>query len=85
MIAVEVGDQQEVDALDPRLTGRRQDPIGVAAVASVAGVDQQRFASRRHDERGLAALDVDEEDFETLAEAGAASNTTRTTITKRAS
>ena len=44
----------------------RQDPIRVAAGASVPGVDQQRFAGRRHDERGLSTLDVDEEDFETL-------------------
>ena len=43
-----------------------QNPIRVAAGASVPGVDQQRFAGRRHDERGLTTLDVDEEDVETL-------------------
>jgi hypothetical protein len=81
MIGVKVRHQQIVDAFDARGTCRREDPVGVARLARIAGqrreraglagkagVDQQRLPRWRDDQRGLAALDVDEIDVQRAAQ-----------------
>jgi hypothetical protein len=77
VIRVEVRDEQDVDSRHARRPRSGQDAVHVAPPRGLArhgrarsgrapppGVDQQRFTARRHDERGLAAFDVDEVDVE---------------------
>ena len=65
VVAVEVGHDQVVDPRHPGIGRRRRDAVGVAAIeAGPAGVDEHRFARRRHEERRLASLHVDHVDVE---------------------
>jgi len=49
-----------IEAGDAGVVHRGQDALGVAAlVAGPASVDEQRLAGRSHQQRGLAAFDVD--------------------------
>ena len=60
VIGMEVGDEHMVDLRDAGVFHRRLNALGVAAiVAGPAGIDQQRSAGRRDEQRGLAAFDVD--------------------------
>src|SRR5271156_6435760 len=60
-----LGDQDAVDLLHMAELGRGSDPVRVtAAEVGPTGVDQQGLAGRRNHQSGLAALDVDEENFE---------------------
>jgi hypothetical protein len=74
VVVVEVRNQQVIDAGDASRASRREDPIGIppddirtagaAGARAVTGIDQQRLPGRRDDEGGLAAFDVDEENFQ---------------------
>jgi hypothetical protein len=59
-IGMKVRDQQVIDARDPCVPHRGENPPGVPALRGVTGIDEQRLAGRRHDERRLSALDIDE-------------------------
>ncbi len=60
VIGMEVGDEHLVDLRDARIFHRRLDALGVAAiVAGPAGIDQQRAAGGRDQQRGLAAFHID--------------------------
>ena len=49
------------------MLGGRGDAVGVAAViAGPAGIDQHGLAGGRDEQRGLAALDIDEVDLQIL-------------------
>ena len=66
-LAVIVGDQHVIDLLQSRLMGSGQDAIGIATViAGPAGIDQQRLTRGAHDQRCLAAFDIDEVDLQRL-------------------
>ena len=67
MIAVPMGDDQIVDLGQPGIPGGRHDAPGIAdrrGRRDVAGVDQQRLAGRRDEQRGVAAFDVDDVDVQ---------------------
>ena len=67
MIAVPMGDDQMVDLGEAGVLGGRHDAPGIAdrrLGRDIAGVDEQRFAGRRDEERGVAALDVDHVDVQ---------------------
>lgn len=65
VIRVEMGDDQIVDLPDARAPRNRRDSIGVAAIKSwPTGIDQQRFARRRDEQRRFPAIDVDHVDIE---------------------
>jgi hypothetical protein len=64
VIGVKVAEDEVVDLLEPGLLGGREDPLGVAIADFPAGIEQQRFAGRRHDQCGRAALDVDPIDLQ---------------------
>ena len=64
VIGMVVGHEQVIETLEARLPGDREDPLGVTAVARVAGINQERLPVGREEERRLAALDVDEIDLE---------------------
>ena len=67
MVLVKMRDQEVVDSFDAGVLGGRGDAIGVpAVVAGPTGVDQHGFAGGRHEQRGLAAFDVDEVYFKIL-------------------
>ena len=75
VVLVEVGDEDGVDAGEAGLVGKGDDAIGVAAgrragLVFPAGIDQQRLAVGRDEQRGLAAFDIGEEDVEVPAGAG---------------
>ena len=71
VVLVEVGDEQRVDFLDAGGFGGGGDAIGVApAIAGVSGVDQQRLAGGRDDQRGLASFDIDEINVQRLGGLG---------------
>jgi hypothetical protein len=60
VVGVVVGDEQVIDAADACLVHGGLDALGVAAVMiSPAGIDEQRCAGGRDQQRGLAAFDVD--------------------------
>jgi len=70
VIAMVVGDQRVVDLLHARGFCRRSDAIRVAPTEPrKAGIDEERLARRRHDERRLPAFDVDEVDLQRLRSA----------------
>jgi hypothetical protein len=55
----------------PARARRLDDAPGIATIETCkAGIDQQRLARWRHDERGLSTLDVDEIDIERPARLG---------------
>ena len=41
VIAVKVGDQQEIETLEARVPQGRQNPVRIAAVACIPGINQQ--------------------------------------------
>jgi hypothetical protein len=59
MVAVPMADHQIIDLLQAGLLGRSIDPFGIAVGVRKSGVEQQRFAGRRHDQSGGAAFDID--------------------------
>ncbi len=63
VIDVVVREQQVIDLLEPDLRHDRHDPIRVAA-AGIPGIDQQRLAGRRNEQRGFSTLGVDDVDVE---------------------
>src|SRR5271168_5424348 len=72
MIAMVVSDDDIVDFLDLGVLHGGQDAVGIApAEPSPAGVYQHGLARRRHDQRGLPALDVDEINLEGFSARGA--------------
>ena len=65
MVTVEVRNEQIVQLADTRVAGGSHDAIRIAVgKPGVAGVDEHRLPGRRHDQRRLAAFDVDEVDVE---------------------
>ena len=66
VVAVVVGGDQMIDLLDARIGRSGNDARGVAAVARIAGVDEQRLSRRRDNQRGVSALDVDDVDLKRL-------------------
>jgi len=70
MVAVPVGDDQAIDLGEAGIFRGGEDAAGVADRAvGVAGIDQQRLACRVHEQRRVAAFDVDDIDVETRARA----------------
>ncbi len=68
MIAVPVRDDQAVDLGEAGILGGGEDAFGVADRAvEVAGVDQERFTGRVHEQRRVAAFDVHDIDVERRA------------------
>ena len=63
VIDVIVGDDEVIDRLHAGGAGGVDDPAGIA-LAGISGVDQHRLAGGRDDERGGAALGVDEVEAE---------------------
>src|SRR5262245_60408322 len=72
MIAVPVGGDQVVDLREAGVLRSVKDSsrIPSGGHAAVAGVDQERLTRRRHDERGVASLHVDDIDVERFGPAG---------------
>ncbi len=67
MIAVPMGDDEMVDLRQTGVLDGRHDAPGVPdrrVRRHIAGIDEERFARWRHQERGVAALDVDHVDVE---------------------
>src|SRR6185295_10854872 len=58
VISVIMTENEVVDLLEPGLLGDREDPLRVPSVDLPAGIDQERFPRRGHNQRGGAALDV---------------------------
>ena len=73
VIAVPVRGDQVIDLREAGVLDRRHDALGVSRRrrAAIAGIDEHRLARRRHEQRGVAALDVDDVDVERLASASA--------------
>ena len=68
MIAMPVRDDQPVDLGQPGILGGGIDTLGIADRAvGVAGVDQERFTGRVHEQRRVAAFDVHDIDIERRA------------------
>ena len=68
MIGVPVGGDQAVDLGEAGVLGGGNDAFGVADRAvEIAGVDQERFTGRVHEQRRVAAFDVDDIDVERRA------------------
>jgi len=71
VIDVEVGDEDVVETGDAGVAHGGLDALGIAGIGcGPAGVDEERIAQRRDDERGLAALNVDGVDEEGAGELG---------------
>ena len=68
MIAVPMRRDQMIDLLNAGVFHRIENAICVAnrPRAVIAGIDQQRLARRRNDQRGVAALDIDDINVERL-------------------
>ena len=67
VVAMKVSDQEIVDPPKASVLCCRENPSGIAPVVSpVTGIDEQRLASWRDNQRRLAAFDVDEIDVERL-------------------
>ena len=72
MIAVPVRDDQAVDLGETGILRGGIDALGIAHRAvGVAGVDQERFTGRVHEQRRVAAFDVDDIDVQRRAGAPA--------------
>ena len=71
VIAMPVRDDQMIDLLEAGVFHGRHDSRGVSRRlrAGIAGVDEQRFARRRNEERRIAALHIDDIDVECLRRA----------------
>jgi hypothetical protein len=70
VVWMEVGDQEVIDVIDAGVADGGHDTPGVAAVvARKTCVHEQRLASGRDDQSGLAAFDIDEVDVERLGRA----------------
>ncbi len=69
MIVVPMRRDQMIDLRQTGILDRRHDAIGVARGRrpDIAGIDQHRFARRRHEQRRIAALDVDHVNVERRA------------------
>ena len=68
VVTMEVGGDEEVEAVDAGIAQRRLDPLRIAfVVAARAGAHQDRLAGRRDDKSRGAALDVDPVDVERAA------------------
>ena len=61
---VEMTEHEVVDPLQPRLLRDFENASGIAAASFPTGIDQQRFAGRRDEQRRRAALDVHPVDIE---------------------
>ena len=71
MVAMKVSDQEIVDPPKAGVLRSRENPPGIAPVVSrVTGIDEQRLASWRDNQRRLARFDVDEIDVERLGSQG---------------
>ena len=66
MVDVVMRRYQVVDLLDAGRREHRRHPI-LIALAGIGAVEQHRLAVRRDEQRGFAALDVDDVDVERLA------------------
>ena len=68
MIAVPVRGDQMVDLREPCVFDGGHDALGISdgGGAGISGIDEQRFAGRRHEERGVSALHVDDIDVQRL-------------------
>ena len=64
MIDVEMRDDQVIDTREPCDLGRHLTDARCAALVGVAGVDQNRLARGRHDERRGSSFDVDPVDLQ---------------------
>ena len=69
VVAVPVRDDEVIEMREAGVVNRVHDAAGVAVGArrDIAGVHEQRFAGGRDEERGVAALDVDDVDVEGFA------------------
>src|SRR2546426_11169135 len=68
MILMEMCDQDKVNFVDRRLPGRGNDTICIATiVAWPARVDEQRLSSQCDEQRGLAALYINEVDLQRVS------------------
>ena len=66
MIAMEVADENVVDPAQAGFLGRGENPLGIPIGIRIAGVDQERFAFRRHHQSGRAAFGIDPGNVEIL-------------------
>jgi hypothetical protein len=64
VVRVKMGDDQVVDPLQSRLLHGRDDPFGVSIADFPSGVDEQRFAAGRYDQRRAATFGVDPVDIQ---------------------
>ena len=70
VIAVIVRDDEVIDLFHARIGGSGNDAGGVATVAGIARVDEQRFSRRRDNQRGVSAFDVHDVDLKRFRGAG---------------
>ena len=71
MIDVKVRGHEVIDLLQPRDLGRHLVDAARIALERIAGIDEDRFARRRHDERRAAAFHIHPVDVErAIREAG---------------
>ena len=76
VIGMPVRGDQAVDLREAGVLGGGDDALGVADRAvEVAGVDQERFTGRVHEQRRVAAFDVDDIDVQRRAGACAPAET----------
>ena len=66
MIAMEMADEDVVDFAQARLLRGGKNALGVAVLVRITGIDQERFAGRRHHQGGGAAFGIDPGDVEIL-------------------
>ena len=65
VVDVVVGEEDVVDVVEAGALGGGGDAVGVAAlIVGPAGIDEERVVVGSDEEGGLAAFDVDEEDFQ---------------------
>jgi hypothetical protein len=66
VVGVKVRGHQVIDLGHPGIAHRGHDPVGVPGRGrpAVGGVDEQRFARGRHQQRGVSAFDVDQVEVE---------------------
>src|SRR6267143_2900781 len=67
VVLMEMCQQNKIDPLNRRLSGRSHDTVCIAAIiARPARVDEQRLPARGDKQRGLAALNIDEIDLKSV-------------------
>ena len=72
MVTVPVRGNQMVDLREAGVFDGGHDAVRIPdrARAAIPRIDEQRFAGRRHEERGVAALHVDDIDVQGLRRSG---------------